>query len=321
MNLEIWRLRQLQAISPEAKVQRTTRKIREFVQGVDGQAYVAWSGGMDSRVLLDLVRTECGFSPESVPAVFIDTGLEYPEVREVALRHAQVVLRPKLHFRQVIEKYGYPVVSKVVAHALHKIRTSKSEFCRQHYLTGMTHHGPGKAGKLPAKWHYLTNADFPISDQCCDVMKKRPAAEYQRQTGRKPMLGMRVDDSKMRERVFVRERKGMCNAFGDKPSSWPLAIWTDEDVWWYVKSRKLDYPIVYDQGATGTGCFACMFGIHMEKGLNRFQRMYLDHPKLWKACMDGFGCRKVMAYLKLPVEPPKTPEEDGLFSEREDNKT
>ena len=65
--LEIWRLRQMQAISPEAKVQRTTRKILEFVSQTGGMAYVAWSGGLDSRVLLSIVRNECRLSKDRVP--------------------------------------------------------------------------------------------------------------------------------------------------------------------------------------------------------------------------------------------------------------
>ena len=299
--LESWRVQQLMAISPQAKVERSRRKIQEFMSGVDQMAYVAFSGGLDSRVLLDLVRTECRLSRERVPAVFVDTGLEYPDVREVALRHADVVLRPKMTYGAVVKKYGFPVVSKVVSHAVYKIRTTKSEFCKQHYLTGMTHNGPGKAGVLPAKWRKLLDAPFAISDQCCEVMKKRPSLAYQKQVGRFPMLGMRISDSRQRRQLY--SRRGSCNAFGEKALSWPMAIWTDEDVWWYVRDRGLDYPAQYDHGSTGTGCFACMFGVHMEPGENRFQRMYRDNPKMWKACMDGFGCGEVMKFLGLPTTP------------------
>ena len=50
-------------------------------------------------------------------------------------------------------------------------------------------------------------------------------------------------------------------------------------------------------GADRTGCMFCMFGVHLEKGKNRFQRMKTTHPKLWKYCIDGLGCGKVLDYV------------------------
>ena len=69
-------------------------------------------GGKDSTVLLDLVRR---IYPD-VPAVFIDTGLEYPELREFVKTIDNVIwLKPSMNFRKVIETFGYPIVSKRIA--------------------------------------------------------------------------------------------------------------------------------------------------------------------------------------------------------------
>ena len=54
------------------------RRIIQWYEAKEGQVYVSFSGGKDSTVLLDKVRR---LFPE-VPAVFCDTGLEYPEIRE-----------------------------------------------------------------------------------------------------------------------------------------------------------------------------------------------------------------------------------------------
>jgi len=62
------------------KIQVTTSRIIEFANKFDDKIYVSFSGGKDSTVLLDIVRK---VYPDC-PAVFIDTGLEYPEVREFA---------------------------------------------------------------------------------------------------------------------------------------------------------------------------------------------------------------------------------------------
>ena len=52
-----------------------------------------------------------------------------------------------------------------------------------------------------------------------------------------------------------------------------------------------------------TGCMFCMFGVHMEKGENRFQRMHRTHPKQWAYCMDKLGLREVLAFINVPCEP------------------
>ena len=112
-------LEQLQALPLNLKVKLTQRRIREWYQHFGGQVCVSFSGGKDSTVLLDIVR---GIYPD-VPAVFSDTGLEYPEIKEFVKTKENVeIVRPKMNFRQVIEKYGYPLVSKEVAEAIHYAR-------------------------------------------------------------------------------------------------------------------------------------------------------------------------------------------------------
>ena len=106
-------LRQLQALPLNLKISLTKQRIRQWVQefGVDG-VYVSFSGGKDSTVLLHLVRS---LYP-NVVAVFFDTGLEFPEIRDFVKTFDNVVwLKPKMTFRKVIEKYGYPFISKEVS--------------------------------------------------------------------------------------------------------------------------------------------------------------------------------------------------------------
>jgi len=68
----------MQSWSLERKIQVTQTRIIDWYQTWDGAVYVSFSGGKDSTVLLDLVRR---IYPD-VPAVFCDTGLEYPEIRD-----------------------------------------------------------------------------------------------------------------------------------------------------------------------------------------------------------------------------------------------
>lgn len=89
-------LEEMQRLPLQRKIQITTARIIEWYQHYDGKVYVAFSGGKDSTVLLDIVRR---IYPD-VPAVFSDTGLEFPEVREFVKSCENVtIVRPEMNFR------------------------------------------------------------------------------------------------------------------------------------------------------------------------------------------------------------------------------
>lgn len=115
-------LQQWQSLPLSVKVAMTKDRVRNWVHeyGEDG-VYVSFSGGKDSTVLLHIVREAMGY--KNIPAVFVDTGLEYPEIREFVKTFDNVEwLRPKMNFRQVIEKYGYPFISKEVSESVQGAR-------------------------------------------------------------------------------------------------------------------------------------------------------------------------------------------------------
>ena len=93
------RLKALQALPLERKIGFTIARICEWYHHYDGKVYVSFSGGKDSTVLLDIARK---LFPD-IRAMFVDTGLEYPEVRKFAMEHADVVLRPEMRFDRVIK--------------------------------------------------------------------------------------------------------------------------------------------------------------------------------------------------------------------------
>jgi 3'-phosphoadenosine 5'-phosphosulfate sulfotransferase (PAPS reductase)/FAD synthetase len=95
-----------------------------------------------------------------------------------------------------------------------------------------------------------------------------------------------------------------CNVFQTKnPRSRPMSIWTEEDVWAYIRKYDLDYSPIYDMGYARTGCVFCGFGAHLDKEPNRFQMLAKTHPKLWEYCMEELGLRRVLEYIGVACDP------------------
>lgn len=310
-------LKQKQSLSLDSKVILAKKTIREFHTEVDGNVHVAFSGGKDSTVLLHLVRS---IYPNT-PAIFVDTGLEYPEIREFVKTIDKVEwLKPEMSFRKVINTYGYPVVSKRIARMLRVLQnpTKYNRATRRLFLTGYkTCNGKqSQSGYsvLPKKWQKLflegyedfkdvddvkAIVPFKISEQCCDVMKKAPAKKYEKKMGTFPYIGVMACDSGQRKNAIL--RKG-CNSFDGKIQSRPLAYWMQDDVWQYIKKHKLKYSDIYNKGESHTGCVFCMFGVHMEKCPNRFQRMAKTHPKLYDYCINKLGLKDILEFIKVEWE-------------------
>jgi 3'-phosphoadenosine 5'-phosphosulfate sulfotransferase (PAPS reductase)/FAD synthetase len=306
-------LRQLQALALPQKIRMSELRIKAWIDHWGGadKTYVAFSGGKDSTVLLHLVRS---LYPD-VPGVFFDTGLEFPEIREFVRTIENVTtIRPKLTFREVIEKYGYPVVSKRQAQYIGEVQRSRGETATKRLrLTGIKGDGSfTRMGKISDKWLYLAlQGRIPVSDRCCFALKKRPGYAYEDDSGRHPMIGVMAGESQQRS---LQWRKDGCNAFDAKrPTSKPLSFWTEADVWAYLRGgnracEQIPYSPIYDMGYPRTGCVFCMFGVHLEQrdtGTNRFIRLERTHPKIHAYCMrpveeGGLGLRRVLEFIRVP---------------------
>lgn len=299
---QMWELQQMQSTPLSIKIKMSQRRIRDWYEYWGGDVYVSFSGGKDSTVLLHIARE---MYPD-IPAVFVDTGLEYPEIREFVKSFSNVeIIHPEKTFFQVVAEYGYPVIGKEVAKVAHYARNGKEWAIKR--FDGLNVDGNESEFKQRfKKYKSLIDAPFLVSSYCCDVMKKRPAHKYETTTGRKPIIATMTEESFQRQSVWL---KSGCNAFDvDRPISRPMSFWLQQDILQYLKSFGVPYCSVYGDivnqdnqlklfesdserlittGCDRTGCMFCMFGIMSDKTPNRFQRLKRTHPKIYDYCIGG----------------------------------
>lgn len=357
-------LRTLQALPLDIKILKTKQRIKEWYDHWDGQVYISFSGGKDSTVLLDIARS---IYPD-IPAVFIDTGLEYPEIRSFVKTFDNVTwVKPEMNFKKVLEHYGYPFFSKEISnntkgakkyvnYVYKRAEDNNLEAPKDmNDLEAWAQLIKQDLGKVPGsphrlsiilgilgynneisttltpdtrsyfkmdKWKFLLDSKTEFSDECCDVMKKRPAKKYTKESGRKPYIASMTAESNLRRQKWLEQG---CNAFtGKNIASRPMSFWTEQDVLTYIKLNNLPIASVYGEivnekdqvsmlpdetprlkttGCSRTGCVYCGFGCHLEKEENsRFLRLKETHPQIYDYIMKptdqgGLGYKEIIDWL------------------------
>lgn len=270
-------LKEFQAESLDDKFQRSLAKISEWYSRWKGEVYVSFSGGKDSTVLADMCARWCKVTGETLYLVFVNTGLEYPEIQRHVKAFAQWlrdkygievvldILRPEMRFDEVVRKYGYPIIGKSQAEAIDLGRKNIENRMYSHRLRllGIMADEAERMGlKMPPaemleryekasdgskfekkKYRALLDVDFRVSSYCCDVMKKAPSKAHAKRTGRKPIVATMAVESQLREKDWLQNG---CNAFdGKDPKSKPMSFWTEQDVLQYIKEKQIPIASVY----------------------------------------------------------------------------
>lgn len=311
MTHELWELKQRQSLPLDAKIEMTKHRIREWYDYFDGNVYVSFSGGKDSTVLLHIARQLF----TDIEAVFVNTGLEYPEIQQFVKTFDNVtILRPKMRFDEVIKTYGYPFISKEVSECIYQAKRGSVYSYRLDKLNGTAKDKNGNKSIFNLeRYKPLLDVDFNLSNLCCNIMKKHPAKTFAKQSAKMPITAQMACESKLREQMWLRSG---CNAFDRKsPISNPMSFWTNQDVLKYIYINKLPIASVYGDivpyfsgfeyyncffddceyrttGCDRTGCIFCGFGAHLDTrkgGTSRFIRLKQTHPKQYDYCMGGGG--------------------------------
>jgi 3'-phosphoadenosine 5'-phosphosulfate sulfotransferase (PAPS reductase)/FAD synthetase len=268
----------------EEKVKASKEFIRDWYEKNEGMIFVCFSGGKDSTALLHLCRQVY----KDIPAVYLDTGIEYPEIDDFAKSTENVVcLKPDMSYEEVTGLYGYSVLSRKISEAVEAYQDSNK---KESDLTELKN-------KVGASYLYLKDIPCKVSNKCCNVLKEEPLDRYITQSNRKPIVGILAEESMGRMRRFMTNGINQYN----NSVSYPIAFWSEADVKRYLKEENIPYCSIYGDletyGEKRTICMYCLRGVHLEERPNRFERMKECHSDKYKYFMNALGMSEAYNFL------------------------
>lgn len=287
-----------------------------FYHRMHGDVYISFSGGLDSTVLVHMCDLWCEIAGyPKIKLVFNNTTNEYPQILKFVKSYGDRVewLRPKMTFAQVLKRYGYPLISKEQSMAISRYRNTKREDQKIYRLTGIKRDGTkGKVGVIAKKWaDFALKSDIPVTNRCCDILKKDPVHRFEKRTGLKPIIGVRAEETNTRRIQYI--KNGGCNVFtAGKEKSAPLSIFTKRDMdliieKFDIRLCDLYYDMEYDgvvvEAFKQTGCMWCGFGAQLEdKNNTRFHKNKILAPKQYESFMTKLGYRKALAEIGIILD-------------------
>lgn len=245
--------------------------------------YLSYSGGRDSHFLYWFIKEY--LKDTIIPVVAVNTRMEHADIKERIIENADIVLYPKLTPLQIKEKYGTPCFTKWQDEMIKRYQNGSRAKSTMQSITG-----EGRISfKLnnTAKELLLSGKLHKCSADCCKWTKKKPLAEFEKETGLKPIIGVRGQESKQRESKYTR-------CLNKKGQFTPLYDWTDEELRAAELIYNIPVPSVYVE-LDRTGCFGCPYGWH---GKNTVKELQMLNPAQRKFTIELF--KESYDVLKIP---------------------
>lgn len=297
---------------------KSIRTIEQFYEQFDGEVYIS-RGGVDSAVVSWLAQQS--IYKDNIENVTI-ASVEPPENTKFNLEQGVKLLKSG-GTMQVIQEWGYPLVSKDVAMKISRYTRSKLDWAKDRRLNGYI----GNNGKwikdsvIPKKYQFLIYAPFELSERCCDKTKKKPLKQYEKETKKYPITGEMASESLLRQREYLKH--GCIMNDKKRPKCTPIGFWTSND----IKKAILKYSIPYPKEIYGdivevegvlmftkeqrTGCTICAFGMIQDE--HRFERLAASKPWQYNYMMRGGQWIRKDLYRWVKFRPNSIPVWSNLY--------
>ena len=240
------------------KVAEAIQRLKSFEP--DDGYYVAFGGGKDSIVVLDLVKR----SDVKYDAHYTITSVDPPElIKYIRKHHPDVSMDfPRDKNGKVVTMWN--LIPKHTIPPTRQVRYCCAEIKEVN--------GKGRVTVTGVRWdesirrkklHGVANVNTSSKKIIEDALATNPAAKL----NDRGSLIMNDDNDESRRIVenCYRTRKVMVN---------PIVDWTDEEVWEYIHQQNLPYCELYDQGYTRIGCIGCPLA-----GAEKMKRDFERYPK------------------------------------------
>lgn len=188
------------------------------------------------------------------------------------------------------DQYGFPIMGKA-ASKLDARRINIDCFLR---------FSQSSSDKDELREYYGILRECRISQNCCKLIKKDPSERLQAELGVDVIFkGLMASESRTRRTNFSTRGylfKSSRPYLGDDPFYHcnPISIWTDDDIWEYIRKYDVPYSPLYDMGYTDSrgiehkikrnGCLGCATDILYKD--NHMAMLRATHPRQWRAVMN-----------------------------------
>jgi 3'-phosphoadenosine 5'-phosphosulfate sulfotransferase (PAPS reductase)/FAD synthetase len=216
-----------------------------------------------------------------------------PEMWE-DFRHRKLVWEAGtiISFWFIAEQYGFPILGKD-ATKLDAPRININVF-----LKYSTEESKGN------EKYYTMLRDFPdmrISHSCCNFIKEQPSQKLQKKLGCDTLFrGLMASESRRRTFTFL-DYGFLFKVKSGYLYSNPLSIFSDTDVWEYIRSRECPYSALYDltdengkKLFTRNGCYCCGTGLAYIG--NNIEILRKHYPQKWEALMRYGMAREMKTF-------------------------
>lgn len=195
-----------------------------------------------------------------------------------------------------VDQYGFPILGK------NKCKLDAHRINIDCFLK----YSNSASKKAELLEYYDLIRSVKISQHCCKVLKKEPSEREQANRDVDVIFkGLMAAESRARMTSYCTRGELFQGAHRDHlPEAdpfWhcnPLGIWTDDDIWAYIRAYNVEYSPLYDRTwkdrkgnirhVQRNGCFGCATGIAFED--NQIAILRQIEPRIWDQLMRrGMG--------------------------------